>query len=124
MPAGTGDAQWLRAFHAVVPGLVRAFRPDVLVTQHGADSHADDPLADLNLSVDGQLASYVALRELAESAANGRWLALGGGGYSLVKVVPRAWTHLLATVVGPGRRPVDAAARRVAGRRRCRPSRR
>ena len=98
VPAGTGDAQWLRAFHAVVPGLVQAFRPDVLVTQHGADSHADDPLADLNLSVDGQLASYIALRELAESAANGRWLALGGGGYSLVKVVPRAWTHLLATV--------------------------
>ena len=98
VPAGTGDAQWLRAFHAVVPGLIRAFHPDVLVTQHGADSHADDPLADLNLSVDGQLASYLALRELAESAADGRWLALGGGGYSLVKVVPRAWTHLLATV--------------------------
>jgi acetoin utilization protein AcuC len=98
VPAGTGDALWLRAFHAVVPGVVRAFRPDVLVSQHGADSHADDPLADLNLSVDGQLASYRALRELAESAAGGRWLALGGGGYSLVRVVPRAWTHLLATV--------------------------
>ncbi len=100
LPAGTGDAQWLRAFHAVVPGVVRAFRPEVLVTQHGADSHADDPLADLNLSVDGQLASYRALRDLAESVAGGRWLALGGGGYSLVRVVPRAWTHLLATVVG------------------------
>ncbi len=98
LPAGTGDAHWLRAFHAVVPGVVRAFRPDVLVTQHGADSHADDPLADLNLSVDGQVASYRALRELAESAAGGRWLALGGGGYAIVTVVPRVWTHLLATV--------------------------
>lgn len=100
VPAGTGDAAWLRAFYAVVPGVVRAFRPDVLVTQHGADAHADDPMADLNLSVDGQLASYRALRELAETAAGGRWLALGGGGYSLVRVVPRAWTHLLATVAG------------------------
>ncbi|SDP15030.1 acetoin utilization protein AcuC [Nakamurella panacisegetis] len=98
VPAGTGDAAWLRAFHAVVPGIVRAFRPDVLVTQQGADSHADDPLADLNLSVDGQRASYRALRDLAETAAGGRWLALGGGGYSVVRVVPRAWTHLLATV--------------------------
>jgi len=98
VPAGTGDAHWLRAFAAVVPGVVRAFRPDVLVTQHGADSHAEDPLADLNLSVDGQLASYRALRDLAESTTGGRWLALGGGGYSLVRVVPRAWTHLLATV--------------------------
>ncbi len=100
IPAGTGDAHWLRAFAAVVPGVVRAFRPDVLVTQHGADSHAEDPLADLNLSVDGQLASYRALRDLAESTTGGRWLALGGGGYSLVRVVPRAWTHLLGTVAG------------------------
>ena len=99
VPAGTGDAGWLRAFSAVVPGIVTAFRPDVLVTQHGADSHADDPLADLELSVDGHLASYRALRDLAESAADGRWLALGGGGYSLVRVVPRSWTHLLATVL-------------------------
>lgn len=98
VPPGTTDAAWLRAFHAVVPGVVTAFRPEVLVTQHGADSHREDPLADLNLSIDGHLASYRALRDLAESAAGGRWLALGGGGYSLVRVVPRSWTHLLATV--------------------------
>jgi len=106
LPAGTSDQGWLRAFHAVVPGVVAAFKPDVLVTQHGADSHADDPLADLNLSLDGQLASYRALRCIAETAAGGRWLALGGGGYSLVNVVPRAWTHLLATVTD---RDIDPA---------------
>lgn len=98
LPAGTGDSAWLRAFSAVVPAVVREFRPDVLVTQHGADSHRDDPLADLNLTVDGQVASYRALRDLAGDAAGGRWLALGGGGYSVVRVVPRAWTHLLALV--------------------------
>lgn len=97
LPAGTGDAAWLRAFHAVVPSVVHAFRPDVLVTQHGADSHRDDPLADLNLTVDGQVESYRALRGLAVEAG-GRWLALGGGGYSVVRVVPRAWTHLLALI--------------------------
>jgi len=100
LPAGTSDASWLRAFHAVVPGLVQAFQPEVLVTQHGADSHREDPLADLNLSVDGQRASYLALRTIAESVTGGRWLALGGGGYSPVRVVPRAWTHLLAIVAG------------------------
>jgi len=108
LPAGTGDAAWLRAFHAVVPSVVRAFRPDVLVTQHGADSHREDPLADLNLSVDGQVASYRALRELAGEAAGGRWLALGGGGYALVRVVPRSWTHLLALVAD---RDLDPATR-------------
>src|SRR5664279_2770283 len=100
VPAGTGDAGWLRAFHAVVPAVVRAFGPEVLVTQHGADTHREDPLADLNLTVDGQRTSYLALRELAETVTGGRWLALGGGGYSPVRMVPRSWTHLLAIVSG------------------------
>jgi acetoin utilization protein AcuC len=106
LPPGTSDAGWLRAFHAVVPPLVREFAPDVLVTQHGCDSHRDDPLADLMLSVDGQRASYLALHDLAHEVAGGRWVATGGGGYALVEVVPRAWTHLLAVLGG---RPLDPA---------------
>ncbi|MGH3800041.1 MAG: acetoin utilization protein AcuC [Pseudonocardiaceae bacterium] len=99
LPPGTSDEGWLRAFHAVVPALLRAFEPEVLVTQHGADTHAEDPLADLALSVDGQRAAHRALAGLADTTANGRWLALGGGGYSLFRVVPRSWTHLLATLL-------------------------
>jgi acetoin utilization protein AcuC len=106
LPPGTSDAGWLRAFHAVVPDLVREFDPVVLVTQHGCDSHAQDPLADLMLSVDGQRAAYVALHELAHEVADGRWVATGGGGYALVDVVPRAWSHLLGVVSGT---PVDPA---------------
>lgn len=100
LPPGTSDAGWLRAFHAVVPPLLREFRPQVLVTQHGCDSHADDPLAHLMLTVDGQRAAYLALHDLAHEVSDGRWVATGGGGYSLVDVVPRAWTHLLAIVAG------------------------
>ena len=108
LPPGTGDAGWLRAFHAVVPDLVREFAPDVLVTQHGCDSHAEDPLAHLMLSVDGQRAAYVALHELAHEVAGGRWVATGGGGYALVDVVPRAWSHLLGVVSGA---PLDPETR-------------
>ena len=50
LPPGTTDAGWLRAFHAVVPAGAAAHRPQVLITQHGCDSHRHDPLADLNLS--------------------------------------------------------------------------
>ena len=106
LPPGTSDAGWLRAFHAVVPPLVREFGPDVLVTQQGCDSHRDDPLAHLALSVDGQRASYFALHDLAHEASGGKWVAFGGGGYSVIDVVPRAWTHLLATVSG---HPLDPA---------------
>ncbi len=120
MPPGTGDADWLRAFHAVVPPLVTAFRPQLLLSQQGCDSHALDPLAHLMLSVDGQRTTYAALHRLAHEAAGGRWVAFGGGGYELVRVVPRAWTHLLAEAVGA---PIDPATdtparwREYAGRR-------
>ncbi|MCW2799898.1 MAG: acetoin utilization protein AcuC [Aeromicrobium sp.] len=100
LPPGTSDAGWLRAFHAVVPPLVREFKPDVLVTQHGCDSHMDDPLTNLMLSVDGQRASYLALRDLAEEVCGGKWVATGGGGYAVMDVVPRAWSHLLAIIAG------------------------
>ncbi|WP_213931300.1 acetoin utilization protein AcuC [Rhodococcus sp. B50] len=96
---GTVDPLWLRAFHAVVPGAVAAFRPQILISQCGADSHREDPLADLSLTVDGQRASYLAMRDLADRYCEGRWLAVGGGGYGLVRVVPRAWTHLIAAAL-------------------------
>jgi acetoin utilization protein AcuC len=98
LPAGTADRGWLRAFRAVVPGALRAFRPQVLVSQQGADSHLEDPLADLALTVDGHLAAYREIRALAQEHTGGRWLALGGGGYAVTRVVPRSWTHLLAVV--------------------------
>lgn len=107
LPAGTNDKQWLRAFDAVVPPLLRAFRPTLLVTQHGCDSHALDPLAHLELSVDGQRTAAALLHDLAHELCDGKWLLTGGGGYSVVQVVPRTWTHLLAIAAGS---PLDPEA--------------
>jgi acetoin utilization protein AcuC len=106
LPPGTDDEGWLRAFRAIVPGAVRAFRPDVLVTQCGCDTHHEDPLANLELTVDGQRTAIAELHRLAHEVAGGKWLAFGGGGYGLVRCVPRTWTHLLAEATG---RPVAAA---------------
>ncbi|WP_153397249.1 acetoin utilization protein AcuC [Ornithinicoccus halotolerans] len=103
LPAGTGDRGWLRAFHAVVPAAVRAFRPQLVVSQHGCDGHVADPLAHLALSVDAMQAAMVGVHDLAHEVAGGRWLALGGGGYELVDVVPRVWAHLVGVA---GHRPV------------------
>jgi acetoin utilization protein AcuC len=106
LPAGTNDAGWLRAFHAVVPPLLRSFEPEILVSQHGCDSHRLDPLAELDLTVDGQRATHAALHDLAHELTGGRWVAVGGGGYALAQVVPRTWTHLLAIAAGA---PIDPA---------------
>jgi acetoin utilization protein AcuC len=106
LPAGTTDASWLRAFHAIVPPLLRMFRPQILVSQHGCDSHRLDPLANLKLTIDAQRTAHAAIHALAHDLAGGRWLFTGGGGYELVSVVPRTWTHLLAEAAG---QPVDPA---------------
>jgi acetoin utilization protein AcuC len=109
LPAGTGDAGWLRAFYAVVPQLVAAFEPEVIVSQHGCDSHRTDPLTHLNLSVDGQREAASAVGHLAERHCAGRWIATGGGGYNVLHVVPRSWSHLVAIAAGrpvPLRTPV------------------
>jgi acetoin utilization protein AcuC len=100
LPPGTGDAGWLRAFHAVVPPLLREFAPQIVVSQHGCDTHWSDPLANLELSIDAQRCAHAALHALAHEVAGGRWLLTGGGGYQHVQVVPRSWTHLLAEAAG------------------------
>lgn len=120
LPPGTADAGWLRAVEAVVPGAVRAFAPELLVTQCGADTHRRDPLADLAVTVDGQRAAYAMQHALAHEVCAGRWVAVGGGGYGLVEVVPRAWTHLLAEAAGhpvPPETATPAAWRALAASR-------
>jgi acetoin utilization protein AcuC len=100
LPPHTGDADWMRAFHAVVPQLVRAFSPEVIVSQHGCDGHARDVLSSLRLSVDAQRQMMLDVAGLAAEVSGGRWLATGGGGYDVFNVVPRTWTHLLAIASG------------------------
>ncbi|GAB2534871.1 acetoin utilization protein AcuC [Brachybacterium huguangmaarense] len=107
LPPRTGAAGWLRAIDAVVVPLVRAIRPTLLVTQHGCDTHRDDPLADLAVTVEAQVAAMRMMRELADEVCGGRWLALGGGGYAVTDVVPRSWAQLVAVVAGAD---IDPAA--------------
>jgi acetoin utilization protein AcuC len=93
---GTTGPLWLEAFDHAVEPLIRAFAPDMLVTQLGCDSHVTDPLAHLSLTVDDMAGIYRRLHRLAHEVCEGRWMATGGGGYQLVQVVPRAWTLAFA----------------------------
>jgi len=95
----TWDEPWLRGFDTAVPALLRRFKPTVLVTQDGCDSHYLDPLA--HLAGTTRIWPHVgrAFHELAHELCDGRWLALGGGGYAIYEVVPRAWTLLFAEMV-------------------------
>jgi len=95
----TWDEPWLEGFNRVVPPLLRRFKPTVLVTQDGCDTHHLDPLA--HLAGTTRIWPHVGrvFHELAHELCEGRWLALGGGGYAIREVVPRAWTLFFAEMV-------------------------
>jgi acetoin utilization protein AcuC len=99
LPPYAGDRPYLRAIEEVICPAVNAFRPDVIVTQDGADPHHIDPLAHLTVTMPTFPRLYAALRDLADSAAGGRWVALGGGGYA-DDIVPRAWAMLFSELAG------------------------
>ena len=96
LPPFTGDHAWLWALREVVPPLVASWKPDVLVTQLGCDTHYTDPLAQLTLTTTAYREAAALLHQLAHQSAGGRWLATGGGGYQWARVVPRAWTIYFA----------------------------
>ena len=95
----TDDPVYHEAFEAVVPPLLGAFKPDVVVAQLGIDSHHTDPLTHLSLSVQGFARTVARIVELSP-----RLVALGGGGYDLTNVA-RAWTAAWAVMNGVELRP-------------------
>jgi acetoin utilization protein AcuC len=90
----TGERAWLAAVSAIVPELAAAFAPDIIVSQHGCDTHAWDPLAHLMVTTTAMGTAARLVDELAHRWAGGLWLATGGGGYGVYRVVPRAWAHV------------------------------
>lgn len=99
LPPYTRDVSYLYAFQEVVPPLARAFKPEVIVSQLGADGHYLDPLTHLMLTTETYEAVGMILDGLSKELCGGRWIATGGGGYE-VTAVPRAWTVLFSTMVG------------------------
>jgi len=90
----TDDEVYLWAYDQVVPGLLESFKPDILVTQLGSDTHHLDPLTQFSLTTRG----YEGLISRMAQVAPG-WLAMGGGGYE-ASVVVRCWTLAYGIMIG------------------------
>ena len=86
LPVGTYDRAYMKAFDAIVPPLIDAFNPDVIVFELGADTLAGDPLAHLQLTNN----SYVEIINRLLSFEK-PILMTGGGGYHVENTV-RAWS--------------------------------
>jgi acetoin utilization deacetylase AcuC-like enzyme len=92
----TEDDSYIEVMQLVLLPLVTWFAPDVIVSEHGCDTHAWDPLTHLHLTMRGIQAQIKMAHQLAHTFCGGRWVALGGGGYDPYRVVPRAWSILWA----------------------------
>lgn len=96
----TDDHSWLEAFQLIVPRVMEVFRPDIVISQHGCDGHYWDPLADMCATTTFYRTVPERLSQWVENYGIDRWIAVGGGGYQALTVVPRVWTLLWATVAG------------------------
>jgi acetoin utilization protein AcuC len=96
--SGEGDYLW--ALERLVPRLAEAFRPHLMVTQLGADTHYGDPLANLGLTMTAYPRMARILHDTSHRFAHGRWVATGGGGYQFDSVVPKVWTIHFAEMAG------------------------
>ncbi|MFQ5907417.1 MAG: acetoin utilization protein AcuC [Thermoplasmata archaeon] len=101
LPPRTGDEAYLDAFRAVVPPLVEAFAPDLILNQFGIDTYVTDPLTHLGLGTSAHRAIAQEARALADRVCGGRWVVTGGGGYE-PSAVARAWALVYGVMLGAG----------------------
>ncbi|WP_338750717.1 acetoin utilization protein AcuC [Bacillus sp. FJAT-52991] len=94
LDAFTEDKSWLEAYETSIWEVAEFFKPDVILTQNGADSHYFDPLTHLSATMEIYRRIPQVSREIANQYCNGRWIAVGGGGYDIWRVVPRAWSRI------------------------------
>lgn len=89
--AFTEDDSWLHAYRTAFREVAEFFKPDVILTQNGADAHYLDPLTHLSSTIKIYREIPKLAHELAHEYCGGKWIAVGGGGYDIWRVVPRAW---------------------------------
>jgi acetoin utilization protein AcuC len=94
LDAFTEDESWLHSYETSLREIAAFFKPDVILTQNGADAHYYDPLTHLSSSMKIYREIPKLAHEIAHTYCDGRWIAVGGGGYDIWRVVPRAWSHI------------------------------
>ncbi len=99
LPPYTRDASYLHAFEEIVPPIARAFKPDLIFTQTGADAYYTDPLAHLKLTTRTYERVAHIIDRLSKELCGGRWVATTGGGYDMAACA-RVWTVIAGTMVG------------------------
>ncbi|WP_227936871.1 acetoin utilization protein AcuC [Alkalihalobacillus deserti] len=98
--AFTEDESFIDIYKNAFREVTAFFKPDVILTQNGADAHHFDPLTHLCSTIKTFKEIPKLAHELAHEYCDGRWIAVGGGGYDIWRVVPRAWSYIWLTMTG------------------------
>jgi acetoin utilization protein AcuC len=111
LDAYTEDDSWLEAYTTSLKEVANFFKPDVILTQNGADSHFYDPLTHLSATMEIYREIPKLAHQIAHQYCEGRWIAVGGGGYDIWRVVPRAWSliwlEMTENLKGYGKLPIE-----------------
>ncbi len=91
LDAFTEDESFIDAYTLALQEICEFFKPDVIITQNGADSHYLDPLTHLSATMKIYREIPKIAHKMAHQYCDGKWIAVGGGGYDIWRVVPRAW---------------------------------
>lgn len=81
LPPGAGDEAF-RAVWPTVEEFVRAGRPEFVLLQAGADSIRGDPITHMAFSPAAHAHAARRLCRIADEFCDGRFIAMGGGGYN------------------------------------------
>jgi len=96
LPPGAGSDEFRPAIEAGVIPALEAFGPDILFISAGFDAHADDPLANLNLTTEDYGWVTEQLAAFAERRCGGRLVSTLEGGYNLDALAQSAAAHVRA----------------------------
>jgi acetoin utilization deacetylase AcuC-like enzyme len=83
LPAGFGDAEYLRIFDHLLMPIARQFKPEFVLISAGFDCHFRDPLGGMRVTAEGFAAMTRRMKRLAAESCGGRMVAALEGGYDL-----------------------------------------
>lgn len=83
LPAGCGDAEYMLAFREIVLPVIDEYQPRLLAVSAGQDTFYDDPLAGMEVTIEGYYHMARALAGVADRHCQGKMLICLEGGYHL-----------------------------------------
>ncbi len=95
----TEDASFLDVFKRSITPVVESFQPDMILSVHGVDIHYLDPLTHLCCTLEALYQIPYIIKTLADTYTDGKVMMMGGGGYNIWEVVPRAWSHVFLALI-------------------------